>query len=545
MQCKTLILRFRDLVTSIGDTIRLHQEIIAEHPTEAVWWGWWAKPGEQCPRDLLRLKVKISKENFLTVYLFDSGQCKLFKAKMTDISAMAGKHACPSPHNTRTPKYYAGQKYDVWFEFSEIEEVGEQVLSRFSYSDKIKDFFVEGAQFKIFENKQISSFRELQAQDRTIWFVDEFSKTMHSTHEVILSNANISVPSIFPKRPVDISNGKIVWFSDLHFDENEKYHQFNKHDYIKLDNLINEKIVSNDKVLDVEALIVSGDLTWKATKKEFESAEVFLENLCSVKKLNIDGIGICPGNHDVSFSDSYDPAVKDALEKYHEMQQGSGSLTNAEWDLLVATPVHSKSKANYEEFFKKITGVNPNEYLSMGKRYLIKNQKVVDVCFLNSNSLQQHKLAFQGQGFVGSEQLVDAEDQMGWKTNRKIKGGYRVVVLHHNLFPVNFTNVPYISAPSGLVYDTQSIFKWCFDNGVDLILHGHTHERFASKITRKFDDQNKSLWVVGLGSTGVIKEHLVGKNEFAELDFNNDRIEVVFYNITDNDIIEDEKLILD
>lgn len=542
---KTMMLRFRDLVTSTGDTIKLHKSIIDEHPTKAVWWGWWAKPGEQCPRDLMNLTVKISRENPLDIYLFDSGQCEIYKATMIGLSTNVVKHICPHSEPPKTPEYYANQSYHAWFEFSVIEKVSEDIIKGFAYSDNIKDFFTNKDSFKIYERKQVSSLRELQSQDRTIWFLEDFVEGDHLTHEIILSNANVSIPSIFPGRPVDISSGKIIWFSDLHFDEREEFHQFGKNNVRSLDLIINQTNVGGAAPLDIEGLIVSGDFTWRATAKEFEMADNFLRNLCSIKKLTIDGIGICPGNHDVSFSDDYEEEVKEALVKYHKMQQGGGDLSEDEWQRLVATDVLPEYKSNYQVFFRKITGTSPNKFLSMGKRYLIKNQKIVDVCFLNSNSLQQHKLAFQGQGYVGAEQMSEAEAGMGWNTNKKISGGFRVVVIHHNLIPVNYTNLPQISAPSGLVYDTQAIFKWCFDNGVDLVLHGHTHERFINKITRKRDDVSNSLWIVGLGSTGVIKEHLEGKNELAELDFNQDEIYITFYDISNNDITLSEKVILD
>jgi hypothetical protein len=36
-QCKAIVLRFRDLVTVPGDTIRQHEDIAK---TGYVWWGW-------------------------------------------------------------------------------------------------------------------------------------------------------------------------------------------------------------------------------------------------------------------------------------------------------------------------------------------------------------------------------------------------------------------------------------------------------------------------------------------------------------------------
>ena len=51
METKTLILRFRDLVTNKGETIQKHANICKEKGF--VWWGWWNKAGEQVPSQLL------------------------------------------------------------------------------------------------------------------------------------------------------------------------------------------------------------------------------------------------------------------------------------------------------------------------------------------------------------------------------------------------------------------------------------------------------------------------------------------------------------
>ncbi|EAN9503902.1 calcineurin phosphoesterase, partial [Salmonella enterica] len=93
MNCKTIILRFRDLVTPAGETITLHQDIIKSKGS--VWWGWWAKADEQCPREFNDLKAQISENNPLEIYLFDSGQLKIYFANLIGISTNFDKHPCP------------------------------------------------------------------------------------------------------------------------------------------------------------------------------------------------------------------------------------------------------------------------------------------------------------------------------------------------------------------------------------------------------------------------------------------------------------------
>ncbi len=47
---KTLILRFRDLITEDDGTINDHLNMIYNYGE--VWWGWWMKQNETPPRDL-------------------------------------------------------------------------------------------------------------------------------------------------------------------------------------------------------------------------------------------------------------------------------------------------------------------------------------------------------------------------------------------------------------------------------------------------------------------------------------------------------------
>ncbi|WP_244593829.1 hypothetical protein [Escherichia coli] len=82
MNCKTIILRFRDLVTPAGETITLHQEVIKSKGS--VWWGWWAKPDERVSSEFIKIKQNLASKP-LGIFLFDSGQKKLYKAKLKDI----------------------------------------------------------------------------------------------------------------------------------------------------------------------------------------------------------------------------------------------------------------------------------------------------------------------------------------------------------------------------------------------------------------------------------------------------------------------------
>ena len=76
---QTLVLRFRDLSTAKGDTINLHQEVIAQKGE--VWWGWWKGGADSdCEEaiyylsEILADERSTSKDHILTLFLLDTGQ---------------------------------------------------------------------------------------------------------------------------------------------------------------------------------------------------------------------------------------------------------------------------------------------------------------------------------------------------------------------------------------------------------------------------------------------------------------------------------------
>ena len=78
------ILRFRDLSTPPGTTLTEHQKIIASNGS--VWWGWWNKQGETVPENAFRsILASITENGSFHIFLFDTGQNRLHRAKLTQI----------------------------------------------------------------------------------------------------------------------------------------------------------------------------------------------------------------------------------------------------------------------------------------------------------------------------------------------------------------------------------------------------------------------------------------------------------------------------
>jgi 3',5'-cyclic AMP phosphodiesterase CpdA len=68
--------------------------------------------------------------------------------------------------------------------------------------------------------------------------------------------------------------------SDIHFDEENSKHQFSQYNQIEL-----SKIIINKQELEIDGLVVSGDLTWKATAEEFKMSADFFQDIALLKGL--------------------------------------------------------------------------------------------------------------------------------------------------------------------------------------------------------------------------------------------------------------------
>ena len=88
--------------------------------------------------------------------------------------------------------------------------------------------------------------------------------------------------------------------------------------------------------------------------------------------------------------------------------------------------------------------------------------------------------------------------------------------------------------PSSVVYDAERLVQWLAKYDIKLLLHGHKHQSFVSKIGH-FDnsiyeidgDRMKNIYVIGMGGTGAFN----CENKFSTLTFCNDHIELKFFRI--------------
>lgn len=487
---ETIILRFRDLSTSPGGTITNHKKFIDESDESYVWWAWWNKAGEKVPAESFNYIVsKIRNEGKFGIFLFDSGQHKFYKATITDIKWNITYSRYSSPEPERTPIYYNQNAYLAWFKITSIEEIPEDnVVMQYSYCH-VYDIFESGeAIFADFYNKVVFSADELQHQERTIWFVRKFRQA-DSKHEIKIYDSGQVRPADFPEYVISAKGDTFLWLSDLHISNN--YHAFSmrddetEHKISLLESITKE--LKTERIDSIAGIIITGDLTWSASKDEFEQVASFLKDAMSRFSLTNNQIFLCPGNHDIRFTD----------EPWKSNAPVERALNDA--------------KENYINFYSELYNINPNNWLCSGKRIVTGSGFCLDIVLLNSSYLTQQRHVFQGHGFVGQAQREHVQNKMNWTTlNDQSPKTFRIVAMHHHLIPVLSETPKFEEVPS-TAYDASALLDWFAENEINLVLHGHMHHAHQAEmiIKKQNTDAHKHPFnIISMGSSGVIADKL-------------------------------------
>ena len=504
---EVIILRFRDLGMDYGQTIEKHKKVIEEKA--AVWWAWWRKGNEKVPEIVLSKFKSRAESESVEIYLLDSGQKRLYKTQCIEIQfrIINGETVnISSPNKDLTPDYYRGEKDPVWFKFISISECSKEELHKYSYVI-VKDLFIDPeTDYSMFDGKQIYSEKELIQQNVSMWFAREYDPA-DSSHEIILTNANITEPYDFSPSYYELKSNSLLWLSDLHcggetalpITKTEGEGKSSLADHI-------------ESLADMGGLLVSGDITNLGQQQGFVIAEQLLKELNNKasRAFSSETILFCPGNHDfvrVEAEISSDSA--DRIQK-------NGDTTKF-----------------YTDFYEKIHHKAPNEYFACGRKYLTACGRTVEIVALNSVMLQQYK-NFEGQGYLSKDQLNYVAEQMGWEKDKE-SATIRIVVMHHHYLPTCYVEEIKPRKPGSVVYDANQLMTWLNNYNVRILLHGHKHVPFAaavevpSDLENKYDFRNgKYVYIVGMGSACVT---CGSGNVYGEISFRRDEVRIIFHKL--------------
>ena len=111
----------------------------------------------------------------------------------------------------------------------------------------------------------------------------------------------------------------------------------------------------------------------------------------------------------------------------------------------------------------------------MGRRFVFSNGAVVDICALNSSSLEQGKNYLAGMGRIESHAFDKVSGELGW--NRPAKSlALRVLVVHHHVTATeDLENPAEFHKGFGMAIDAKQTLRAAAKAGVQLVLHGHRH----------------------------------------------------------------------
>jgi len=300
-----------------------------------------------------------------------------------------------------------------------------------------------------------------------------------------------------------MNNFRIIWISDLHFDDicyNEESHLYNL--ALKLKNKVLDLIRDNSKIRIY--VIISGDLAFSGKELEYDKLELFLNDTFD-NTLDINFITI-PGNHDVNWN-SYLDIYLNGYFNNNKPKEFLESLFLKKKNKVEQFKLHQLFK-NYSRFFRNyILQKNkaPIEYSNNYKDYglygfVIDNECKIIFILVNSswfsrghsikNFLQTIKLKEpfvnddifdiaeitqeSGKLWTGYNDTTDefknySKELKNLLCSEKFHSYLKIMISHHPIEWLDPTELHNYSKPTYGTFLSEVIKK------SDLLLTGHIH----------------------------------------------------------------------
>jgi len=475
-----LLLRFRDL---IAETIPAHRDIIRDKGH--CWWGWWGRPSEDGHRQSWSdFAEEIDREGDGWVGLFDSGKKhRVYKARVTSVRV---RESLEDDELEKVPEYYRNSPYSkVWLRLESIVEI-DAFFGEYSLEKAPRLPGIPPERRNRLEGKVIMDANELRSMDTTLW---EVRPRLEDDLEEHFMTATFSFSEPVSHRGFQVHGDTILHLTDLHFarGDHRREHAWGfasetNHAPTMADSIAAAIRASGQKIGFV---LVTGDLTFKASEGEFEEAARSLNLLRTHLDLDTDQVVVIPGNHDIAWADT---------------------LPDADESLIYA---REKDTEAYRLFFRDFFKYDPDTHLSMGRRFWFPHGGTVEICALNSSTLAQNRHHLPGMGWVHAGAVASTTGELGWH-DRQTGMSLRLLALHHHLaVPESYNHPDEFSKGFGMAADATGLMRQAVRRGVHLAIHGHRHVPFIWR-TRVYDLPNEpgdewdlgELSILGGGSAG-------------------------------------------
>jgi UDP-2,3-diacylglucosamine pyrophosphatase LpxH len=481
-----LVFRFRDL---LADTLGEHRKIIAQHPQRGCWWGWWKRPSESSRCAAWQALKTATSAAPVSILLFDSGTGRVTRARVAEViePSDAGPVRPPAEELELIPEYYRASPYSqAWLRLIGIDDKpleDAEFFRRYAFSEPPPLPGIGRENLKRLRGKRILDAFEMRAMDTTIWEVEFASSsgsdqatadgaerpTAPGQHPLARALASVEqeerfvAPSLGLRDPVSqeavrLKSNLILHLSDLHFDRRGPAagtHIWARSGSETLARAVKEALGENR----VGALVITGDFTMIAHEEEFEAAYRDITALLRSLELSPNEVVICPGNHDIAWT-------KKADEVYQEQAE------------FFAAEAPAAASAAYAKFYSELLKHAPNADFSMGRRWLLPNGCVLEICGLNSSSFEHGKKYLTGMGKLTPGAFVNAANRLGWRPEAPTLA-LRVVAIHHHVtLTENTEKLAEYYQGFGMLADAKKLLREAAPRGVQLVLHGHRHRTF-------------------------------------------------------------------
>jgi 3',5'-cyclic AMP phosphodiesterase CpdA/SAM-dependent methyltransferase len=207
----------------------------------------------------------------------------------------------------------------------------------------------------------------------------------------------------------------------------------------------------------IDLVLCTGDLAERGHDEEFRQATSLLHAIAKEQGVNLSHVLLCPGNHDISWSD---------VQAYSSQDPGQWKATHF---------------GHYASAFERLAGsyrqhatllhripmlpAHPKQVFTI--HYYDKHNIVV---FCLNSVMRESDKDLHHYGFVGEDQLTEVSTVLGRMVhdNPALEKAYRVVMVHHPLLAPNDDD-------GSALRDPFAFKHWLLRNRVGLVLHGHQH----------------------------------------------------------------------
>ena len=308
---------------------------------------------------------------------------------------------------------------------------------------------------------------------------------------------------------------RIALMSDIHFGKFSRTLDFSVpgeliQDETKGGYSLQDGMIKILKDMEVQHLLIAGDLTSVASPQEYHYFQKKITNIANEIGIDKDHILCCLGNHDIdrkitqlsdqTISEDSENDVKKVVKEKYNLIAASCALCNLD---EIVVPQHNVGPIPF-------TGVH------------LEDAFIVFV--LNSGWQCAHDQDYP-HGKLANKQLEWFRNTAArYKEDPRIK----IVLIHHHPFKYSY---PLPSQDISELEESSELMEVVKNNEIDIIVHGHRHHPIARTI--QIDSGTKPITLICAGSLSVNSEHRNNgeiPNTMHVLELCEDNKEFILYN---------------